>query len=636
MKIKLILLSILLVTCACSKKILNTSTKENKHQIRSDSWIEKKHKVINYSGTETIHSEFLHNPKSVVIQDNNIIVAENSSNLIKKISNNGKTSRLAGNGINNASYNNLLNSSFNNPTDIIRDTNGNLYVTHGTKYISKINKDGQVSNFNLGINKYLSDEIKIGRPFNFIGYNGTAIDKENNIYIADGNQIKKISDNGKSIKIIVGTKKPGDNIGIGTNAQFNQIGDIATGTNNELYIVDYLNNKIKKVLNDSIVSVFKIFTRKDRFEPSSIDTDEEGNIYLYDGYRKHLQVYNTNAELIKIIKNKLLINSKTNYSGLKITVDNNNIYIPTADFINKIDTLGNITRYGVTNGFSKNGRLETATYYSPTGGDFDSKGNLYIVDSGNKLIRKITPNGEVSTYAGSGKYGSKNGLLTECSFKKPITITIDSNDNIYILEYDSTIRKIDNRGVISTWIDNKNEKLIWERAYDITCDSNNNIYVSDTDSNQIFKITTDKKISTLKIWNSDDTTNKNISIIPYGLSIDKNDNLYICDKKNNRVQILSKDGYLSILSVDNKEVVFQQPENITIDKQGNIFVTDGLRTNIYKINNKKEKIITIPVLGMNKNPNLNSYYNTLRINANNKKGNLFIFDRYDNLIRVIK
>ena len=84
-----------------------------------------------------------------------------------------------------------------------------------------------------------------------------------------------------------------------------------------------------------------------------------------------------------------------------------------------------------------------ATFYGPQGITVDASGNVYVVDTGNNLIRKVTASGVVTTLAGSGKEGSTNGTGTDASFYVPIGITIDAAGNLYVTDSSSElIRKI--------------------------------------------------------------------------------------------------------------------------------------------------------------------------------------------------
>src|SRR5438105_354780 len=95
---------------------------------------------------------------------------------------------------------------------------------------------------------------------------------------------------------------------------------------------------------------------------------------------------------------------------------------------------------------------DAARFYGPEGLALDSTGNIYVADSYNNAIRKITPNGAVTTVAGSaGQDGSNDGIGSEARFEVPRGVAVDSVGNIYVADtYNHTIRKITPAGVVTT------------------------------------------------------------------------------------------------------------------------------------------------------------------------------------------
>jgi sugar lactone lactonase YvrE len=111
--------------------------------------------------------------------------------------------------------------------------------------------------------------------------------------------------------------------------------------------------------------------------------------------------------------------------------------------IRKITPAGLVTTLaGSTSGFA-DGNGIAAKFSYPNGLAVDSIGNVYVADSGNNKIRKITPDGVVSTLAGSGLRGSEDGIVTAASFNSPNGVALDSKGNIYVADINNKkIRKI--------------------------------------------------------------------------------------------------------------------------------------------------------------------------------------------------
>src|SRR3954467_1472404 len=133
-----------------------------------------------------------------------------------------------------------------------------------------------------------------------------------------------------------------------------------------------------------------------------------------------------------------------------------NIYVTDTlnNTIRKISTAGTVTTFAGRAGESgsADGSLTTARFNSPNGITFDSGGNLFVADYGNNIIRKITAAGVVSTIAGSaGVSGSADGTGSTARFNGPQGIAVDANGNVYVTDRkNATVRKISSAGAVST------------------------------------------------------------------------------------------------------------------------------------------------------------------------------------------
>ena len=178
-------------------------------------------------------------------------------------------------------------------------------------------------------------------------------------------------------------------------------------------------------------------------------TDSKGNVY-YIGYKGEIAQKNIETETITVI-GKIpsdLIDIEADGSGVDYYAaynpKDNHIYISTRfenviiRFEAGIKTLesddfelyaGTLNQSGLNNGPRLN-----ATFYEPRGMAFDSKGNMYIADSKNNVIRMINPEGEVSTFIGNPEGGHKDGSLEEALFYRPYDVTISPEDFIYVAD----------------------------------------------------------------------------------------------------------------------------------------------------------------------------------------------------------
>src|SRR5208337_1041744 len=143
---------------------------------------------------------------------------------------------------------------------------------------------------------------------------------------------------------------------------------------------------------------------------------------------------------------------------------------------------------------------------SPGGIAVDSSGNLYIADSNNKIIRKITTDGVVTTLAGSGLRGHADGPGTAASFDSPGAIAVGSNGNVYVTDFfTNMIRKISPDGMVTTLAgsgetghaDGPGKAASFQYPDGVALDSSGNVYVADMSNNLVRKITSDGVVTTL-------------------------------------------------------------------------------------------------------------------------------------------
>jgi len=179
-----------------------------------------------------------------------------------------------------------------------------------------------------------------------------------------------------------------------------------------------------------------------------------------------------------------------------------NIYV--ADLSNhtirKVTAGGVVTTLAGTAGMSgsANGTGAAARFNSPSGVALDSAGNIYVADSGNHTIRKVTPTGVVTTLAGSaGNNGSEDGAGPDARFDDPSGVAVNTTGNIYVTD-GYTIRKVTAGGVVTTLAgtagiygraDGTGPAASFSLLFDVALDSAGNVYVADRDNSTILKVT---------------------------------------------------------------------------------------------------------------------------------------------------
>jgi sugar lactone lactonase YvrE len=242
-----------------------------------------------------------------------------------------------------------------------------------------------------------------------------------------------------------------------------------------------------------------------------------------------------------------------------------------------------------------------ARFSYPYGIAVDAAGMVYVSDQHNQTIRKITPAGVVSTFAGQpGQLGSADGLGSIARFRMPAGITLDAAGNLYVADQGNhTIRKITPAGLVTTLagrplvadtLDGTGSNARFEQPAAVAVDAAGNVYVTDQENRMIRKVTPAGVVSRFAGQNGHtgyrDTTVALFARFnfPTGIAIDPAGNLYVADRFNHAVRVVSPAGGVTTLAGNRLgagstngtgvSARFNCPMGVAVSATGTVYVTD--------------------------------------------------------------
>jgi hypothetical protein len=313
----------------------------------------------------------------------------------------------------------------------------------------------------------------------------------------------------------------GTNDGTGSAARFNGPGSVAVDSAGNVYEADFLNHTIRKVTPAGIVTTLAGVAgaagtndgsgSAAQFNgPATLDVDSNGNVYVAD-YNNDTIRKVTPAGIVTTLAGLAGTPGSNDGTGaaarfnnpIGVAVDNaTNVYVGDAgnNTIRKITPAGVVTTLAGSPGQqgSANGTGSAARFNNPHHVRTDNAGNVYVADTVNSTIRKITPGGVVTTLAGSpGQPGSADGIGSAARFNEPYGVAVITNGNVYVADtINSTIRRITPAGVVSTLaglapltgsLDGTGSAARFNQPISVAMDSAGNLYVADSQNNRITK-----------------------------------------------------------------------------------------------------------------------------------------------------
>ena len=500
----------------------------------------------------------------------NLYIADAGNNRVRKVSPAGIITTIAGNGTSGGSGDGGLATSaqLSGPVNVAVDATGDLFIAdYGNYLVRKVSPAGIITSL-----------AEVHSP------KGLAVDFGGNLYIAssDNDQVFYVATNGTG-GVFAGTGDTGysGDGGPASGAQLDIPVGLAADAHGNLFIADFGNSRIRAVSPGGIISTVATGTSGSSGDggpasaaqlnhPMRVAVDASGNFYFPDGYSVR----------------------KVSASGTITTVAGNG-----------------------TQGYSGDGGLALSAQLSdPAGVAVDGSGNIYVADSGNHRVRKISPAGVITTLAGTGKqsFSGDGGPAVNAALAMPRGVALDASGNLYIADkYNDRIRKIAN-GTITTVAGGGNPTSYgWTgdggpatSAYlnhpeNVAVGAGGNLYIVDSGHRRIRRVNSSGTITTVAGGGTQGrgdgglATDTELGIygnnyLPDagGVAVDAAGSIYIVgDASCNCIRKVMPDGIINMIAGNGLDgysgdggtatnARFSSPDGVAVDAVGNVYVAD--------------------------------------------------------------
>jgi sugar lactone lactonase YvrE len=522
---------------------------------------------------------------------------------------------------------------FSNPAGVAVDGTGNLYVADsGNHTIRKVTPTGIVSTLAGSPGAQGSDD-GVGSEARFNSPIGVALDNAGNLYVADRDNrtLRKVTPGGVVTTLAGNPGVQGSADGSGDDARFGEPDSVALDSAGNIYLTDHLNHTLRKITSAGEVTTLagspELSGSDDgsggaaRFTyPAGVALDRDGNLCLADSGNHTLRkvtmagVVTTPAGSVGIAGNGDGTGSAARFSdpsGVAVDSDGN-LYVANASgfTLRKITPAGVVTTLAGLAGTvgSADGTGNAARFNYPSGVALDGDGNLYVTDSGDHTLRKVSPEGVVTTLAGlAGVAGSADGTGSNARFLSPRGVALDSAGNLYVADSgNNTLRKVTPTGSVTTLAglagaagsaDGMGSAARFLAPRGVALDSAGNLYVADTGNHTLRKVTPTGSVTTLagsvgEYDSVDGTGSAARFFFPYGVAVGSTGSIFVTDFGRDIVRKVTPAGVVTTLAGragspgsdhgTDAAARFWGPDGIAVDSAGNLYVADSYNSRISK------------------------------------------------------
>ena len=515
--------------------------------------------------------------------EGNLFIADSGNHRIRRVSPEGIIATVAGTGEPGFSGDDgpAVSAKLNSPWGIAADRSGNIYVADNSNRVRKVSSSGIITTI-AGNGSYgFSGDGGPATSAELNGAIGVALDLAGNLYVSDhsNNRIRKVSPSGMITTFAGdGTRGFSGDGGPAASAQLTRPWGVAVDNAGNLFIADYFNHRIRRVSSSGTITTVAgsgvpgfqgvsgdggSATSADLRMPTFVAVDGRGNLLITD---------NDNERIREI-----------SLDGIISTIAG-------------ADTPSDFWGDG---GIATSARLGIGPSYEPAFSSLavNRAGDLFISDWGNNRVRRVSANGIITTVAGNGTPGSSGdgGRAVNAELTSPLGVAVDGSGSLFIACHDR-VRKVSPNGTISTVVGGgtsgpgdggQGTRAQLRAAIAVAVDDAGNLFIAD--SHRIRKLSSATGIITTvagdgMFGNSGDggpATSARLGSVA-GLAVDAAGNVFLADHWHHRIRRVSTSGIITTVagsdwgfSGDGGPAIDAQlsgPTSVAVDRAGNLFI----------------------------------------------------------------
>jgi len=483
----------------------------------------------------------------------NLYIADAGDHRVRKVASNGVIQTVAGTGIRGFSGDGgpAAQAQLNSPYGLALDGQGYLYIADlGNARVRRVAPDGTITTI-AGGGRLPAGGVNEGSPAGAVALStprNLAFDSYGDLYISDfgGQRVYRLGGDG-NLTTAAGTGiagAAGDN-GAAILAQLSGPAGLAFDSQGVLYIADSGNHLVRKVAHGMISSFARAAT------PTGLTFDGLGTLYVADASAGDIAVIPVAGSPSSFAVAAVDVSFSIGFGVYGCA--GSQVVLMGAKGVGKIVAGGGKLAHG------DDGPAVQARLNHPSGVSMDAGGNLYIADRDNNRIRRVGPDGTITTVAGTGAAGNSGdgGPAIEAQLSGPSSVTVDGSGNLYIADTgNQRVRRVTPDGRIS----GATSLGLLSPVYAIP-DGSGNLYIADAAAGKILTAGSNGVPATLMTGLSS----------PRGLALDTQGNLYYTEAGAARVSKRSPSGTVTSIGSSG---AWNIPRGVAVDGGGNVYVAD--------------------------------------------------------------